>query len=199
MYQTSLDISQENNRVERIGATYCNLGILYSRQGMFAEAEEMLSGSIQRNEKDKDAWADLGRVYVRTGRFENAEEAYSNSISLDHYDRQIHEELESLYIDRGMVTEAKAQAEVMKDLFEGPMKCPSCQVPYSSVDQSIREHIRALNDLGLETYGCCSGLEEDHPDREAHEPYVGFTTDNPRACHWLFTIADMARWKADYG
>ena len=40
------------------------------------------------------------------------------------------------------------------------------------VDPSIKNHISILNDYGFDTIESCSGLLEDHSDREPHRPCV---------------------------
>lgn len=67
------------------------------------------------------------------------------------------------------------------------------------VDVSIRPHIRELNELGFITIESCSGLADDHADREPYRPYVMF---DDRAyidvsAH-LFTVADIAQWIPSY-
>ncbi|MFQ5884386.1 MAG: hypothetical protein ACE5IO_04725, partial [Thermoplasmata archaeon] len=79
---------------------------------------------------------------------------------------------------------------VTEEMFEGML---------DSVDPSIHDIIAELNELGLTTSSSCSGLLEDHLDREPQEPYVLFIVDYPGATHHLFTMAHMAGWRADYG
>ncbi len=68
------------------------------------------------------------------------------------------------------------------------------------VDESIRQHIRELNDLGFQTTQSCSGLAKDHTDRKAHLPYVMFDERMyPRSSAHLFTIADITGWIPCYG
>lgn len=67
------------------------------------------------------------------------------------------------------------------------------------VDESIRSHIRELNELGFHTTQSCSGLLRDHEDREPYLPYVMFDERSyPRASAHLFTIADIAGWIPSY-
>ncbi|MGY5852300.1 MAG: hypothetical protein RTU92_01895, partial [Candidatus Thorarchaeota archaeon] len=68
------------------------------------------------------------------------------------------------------------------------------------VDPSIRQCICELNELGFLTKESCSGLIDEHPDREPYRPYVMF---NDRvyigvSAH-LFTIADIGQWIPSYG
>jgi hypothetical protein len=68
------------------------------------------------------------------------------------------------------------------------------------VDESIKPHIMTLNSLGYQTTQSCSGLPEDHSDREAYLPYVMFDERiYPRSSAHLFTIADIAGWIPSYG
>lgn len=70
----------------------------------------------------------------------------------------------------------------------------------NSVDESIREQIKALNDLGFSTTQSCSGLEKDHPDREPYLPYVMFDERAyKRSSAHLFTLADITGWVPSYG
>ena len=69
-----------------------------------------------------------------------------------------------------------------------------------SVDESIRAHIKELNDLGFPTTQSCSGLEKDHSDREPYLPYVMFDERAyQRSSAHLFTLADIAGWIPSYG
>jgi hypothetical protein len=68
------------------------------------------------------------------------------------------------------------------------------------VDESIRYHIKELNDLGFLTTQSCSGLAKDHTDRDAYLPYVMFDERTyPRSSAHLFTIADITGWIPSYG
>ena len=69
-----------------------------------------------------------------------------------------------------------------------------------SVDESIRSHIKELNELGFSTTQSCSGLEKDHADREPYLPYVMFDERMfPRSSAHLFTLADITGWIPSYG
>lgn len=63
------------------------------------------------------------------------------------------------------------------------------------VDESIRSYIRDINELGFATKESCSGILDDHPDREPYRPYVMFDDRVyiDVSAH-LFTLADIARW-----
>ena len=85
--------------------------------------------------------------------------------------------------------------------WEGP---PHELIPVESilhlVDESIRPHIKELNELGYQTTQSCSGLARDHSDREAYLPYVMFDERvYPRLSAHLFTLADMSGWVPSYG
>jgi hypothetical protein len=69
-----------------------------------------------------------------------------------------------------------------------------------SVDESIKSHIKQLNDLGFQTTQSCSGLAKDHADREPYLPYVMFDERTfPRSSAHLFTLADITGWIPSYG
>jgi hypothetical protein len=85
--------------------------------------------------------------------------------------------------------------------WEGP---PHELVPVESilhlVDESIRPHIKELNEMGFQTTQSCSGLDRDHSDREAYLPYVMFDERiYPHSSAHLFTLADMSGWIPSYG
>ncbi|TFG34055.1 hypothetical protein EU527_05500 [Candidatus Thorarchaeota archaeon] len=67
------------------------------------------------------------------------------------------------------------------------------------VDLSIQPHIIALNDFGFKTLESCSGLPQDHLDRDPYRPYVML---DERAYHGciphFFTLADIADWIPSY-
>ncbi len=68
------------------------------------------------------------------------------------------------------------------------------------VDKSIRYHMKELNDLGFLTTQSCSGLANDHSDREPYLPYVMFDERiYPRSSAHLFTLADITGWIPSYG
>ncbi len=67
------------------------------------------------------------------------------------------------------------------------------------VDPLIRPYILRLNELGFTTKESCSGLLEEHPDREPYWPYVMFDERAyPGISPHLFTLADMALWDTNY-
>ncbi|MFX1560887.1 MAG: hypothetical protein ACFFBL_09905 [Promethearchaeota archaeon] len=69
-----------------------------------------------------------------------------------------------------------------------------------TIDESIKTHIKELNDLGFPTTESCSGLAKDHADREAYLPYVMFDERAyPHSSAHLFTLADITGWIPSYG
>lgn len=85
--------------------------------------------------------------------------------------------------------------------WEGPLHelKPEDEFLYS-VDESIRSHIKELNDLRFPTTQSCSGLIKDHADREPYLPYVMFDERiYPRSSAHLFTLADITGWIPSYG
>jgi len=69
-----------------------------------------------------------------------------------------------------------------------------------SVDESIKPHIKELNDIGFPTTQSCSGLKRDHIDRDPYLPYVMFDERMfPRTSAHLFTLADITGWIPSYG
>jgi hypothetical protein len=74
-----------------------------------------------------------------------------------------------------------------------PVQNPDRFIHY--VDESIREHIVRLNELGFGTLESCSGLPEDHSDREPYWPYLMFDERTyPGIAPHLFTLANIAGW-----
>ncbi|MFX1416172.1 MAG: hypothetical protein ACFFC0_05130 [Promethearchaeota archaeon] len=63
------------------------------------------------------------------------------------------------------------------------------------VDPSIRPVIQELNELGFATKESCSGLPDEHPDRDPYRPYVMFDERSylDMSAH-LFTLADITQW-----
>ena len=67
------------------------------------------------------------------------------------------------------------------------------------VDPSIRNHITSLNDCGFATIESCSGLAQDHPDRDPYRPYVMLDERAyPNCIPHFFTLADIAGWIPGY-
>jgi hypothetical protein len=67
------------------------------------------------------------------------------------------------------------------------------------VDHSIRDHIVVLNEYGFPTLESCSGLPQDHPDREPYRPYIMLTERAyPNCIPHFFTLADIADWIPTY-
>lgn len=42
------------------------------------------------------------------------------------------------------------------------------------IDKYIAPYIKKLNDIGLTTLACCSGLQEDHPETKVSSGYISF-------------------------
>ncbi|MBE0526073.1 MAG: hypothetical protein IH631_03965, partial [Candidatus Thorarchaeota archaeon] len=67
------------------------------------------------------------------------------------------------------------------------------------VDTSIRNHVAALNNYGFDTIESCSGLPQDHPDRNPYRPYVMLDERAyPNCIPHFFTLADIADWIPSY-
>ena len=95
---------------------------------------------------------------------------------------------------------AHHEIEWYRDLRKAPY---SQQQPTSDfieyVDPSIRDHITSLNDCGFTTIESCSGLAQDHPDRNPYRPYVMLDERAyPNCIPHLFTLADIAGWIPGY-
>jgi hypothetical protein len=88
-----------------------------------------------------------------------------------------------------------------RENWEGPLRelKPAKDFLYS-IDESIRPHIKELNDLGFLTTQSCSGLAREHTDRDPYLPYVMFDERIfPRSGAHLFTLADITGWIPSYG
>ncbi|MFW9844422.1 MAG: hypothetical protein ACFFEV_07590 [Candidatus Thorarchaeota archaeon] len=67
------------------------------------------------------------------------------------------------------------------------------------VDPSIRKHVTDLNNYGFDTIESCSGLPQDHPNRDAYSPYVMLhERAYPGCIPHFFTLADIADWIPSY-
>ena len=67
------------------------------------------------------------------------------------------------------------------------------------VDPSIRGHIIALNNYGFPTLESCSGLPQEHLDRDPYRPYVMLDERAYPGCiPHFFTLADIADWIPSY-
>jgi len=74
---------------------------------------------------------------------------------------------------------------------------PSNFIDY--VDPSIRNHIIDLNEYGFDTVESCSGLLQDHPDRDPYRPYVMLDERAyPNCIPHFFTLAEIADWIPSY-
>lgn len=88
-----------------------------------------------------------------------------------------------------------------RENWEGlPHELKSAETFLHLVDESIRYHMKELNDFGFLTTQSCSGLVYDHSDREPYLPYVMFDERiYPRSSAHLFTLADITGWIPSYG
>jgi hypothetical protein len=94
------------------------------------------------------------------------------------------------------VTWAHYDAEWFRNIREAPDPTPRLVHDFiHSVDESIRTNIQFLNESGFSTIESCSGLPNEHLDREPYRPYVMFSERSYQgvAAH-LFTLADIAQW-----
>jgi len=64
-------------------APYINLGILHTRDGRYAQAEEAFLAALERDPASAIACNQLGILYRRMGRFDAAESAYHEAVRLD--------------------------------------------------------------------------------------------------------------------
>jgi len=102
-------------------------------------------------------------------------------------------------VDRGLIPEtiwAHHQGQWHFGLREAPdHKAPPVDIFIDYVDLSIRPLIRELNELGFATKESCSGLLDEHPDREPYRPYVMFDDRVylDMSAH-LYTLADITQW-----
>ena len=87
-----------------------------------------------------------------------------------------------------------------KNWEESPHKIKPTDEFLYTVDESIKFHIKELNELGFPTTQSCSGLARDHVGRDPYQPYVMFDERMfPRSSAHLFTLADITGWIASYG
>lgn len=183
----------EPNRID----FYSYLGRAQYELGNSVRAEENFSKCVLESELNTRAWRGLVEVYKKTNRLTDATEALLKIVSIVEGDIHLHNELATIYQELELYEETKAQRVIITELES--RTDDGERVPYREIDPSIRSHIRRLNRLGLQTYCSCSGIKEEHENRKPFRPYVTFELDLPNMAHWLFTIADMAGWSADYG
>jgi len=157
------------------------------------EAERFISSALEVDEVNYWAWLAMGRVKEEQGILDEAEKSYRLAIRIKPHNSGANRALTEFLEKHGREKEAEEHREELHRAKE------TNNEKSSEIDASIAHHIRALNLLNLKTSGSCSGLEVDHPDREAWCPYVSFEADRQGVYHHLFTIADVAGWKADYG
>ena len=80
--------------------------------------------------------------------------------------------------------------------FHGPQRTNEF---LDAVDESIRYYIAKINECGFATIESCSGLLDEHPDRDPYWPYVMLDDRAyPGVTAHLFTLADMALWIPSY-
>jgi hypothetical protein len=102
-------------------------------------------------------------------------------------------------VDRGLIPEtiwAHYQGQWHFGLRDAPdHEAPPVDMFIDYVDLSIKPLIRKLNELGFTTRESCSGLADEHPDREPYRPYVMFDERVyvDISAH-LFTLADITQW-----
>jgi hypothetical protein len=103
------------------------------------------------------------------------------------------------FVDGGLIPEtvwAHHQRQWHFGLRDAPdHEAPPVDMFIDYVDHSIRPLIRELNELGFATKESCSGLLDEHPDREPYRPYVMFDERVyvDVSAH-LFTLADITQW-----
>ena len=166
----------------------------------YIEAETLLDSLTKLDETDCQAWGLLGEVYIQTERIGLAEEAFKEALEECCNLEIAHRGLLKIYELTDRVDEAEGKRERLRKMVDGePITDEVLEEIIQSIDPSIQTIIAEFHSLGLMTASCCSGLPEDHPDRESHRPYVYFWADYEGAHHHLFTIANMAGWTADYG
>ncbi|MBA7582637.1 hypothetical protein ES708_24573 [subsurface metagenome] len=169
-------------------------------QESYEEAEVILGTLVEQEETDCQAWGLLGEVYLQTERIGLAEEAFTEALEECCNLEIAHRGLLKIYELTDRVDEAEEKRERIRRMVDGePMTDEVMEEIIQSIDPSIQTIIAEFHSLGLMTSSCCSGLPEDHPDREPQKPYVYFWGDYEGAHHHLFTIANMAGWTADYG
>jgi Flp pilus assembly protein TadD len=60
-----------------------NLGILQAKAGRLEDAKKSLSGAVERNVGNAQAFNQLGIVYRKLGRFKDADSAYQKAVQID--------------------------------------------------------------------------------------------------------------------
>ena len=65
----------------QLAGPYANLGVIYSRQGKWAEAKDTLISGNNKNSKNIKILNQLGLVYRKSGDFSGAEKSYLAAIS----------------------------------------------------------------------------------------------------------------------
>lgn len=62
---------------------YLNLGIIHTRMGRTAEAEQALRAALEQDPRKAQAWNLLGLAYREAGRFTEARQAYEQALAVD--------------------------------------------------------------------------------------------------------------------
>jgi tetratricopeptide (TPR) repeat protein len=190
----ALEISPEYYHVKR------DLAKIHVRLGEVEEAESLLKELLKQDEDDCEVWSLLGQVYLRTKRLGLAEKAFNEALAECSNLVSAHQGLLTVYEKTDRVEEAEDKRERLRGLVEGVVVTQEVlDSIINEIDPSIQDIIAELHSLGLMTSSCCSGLPEDHPDREPQKPYVYFCADYDGAHHHLITIANMAGWIGEYG
>ena len=157
------------------------------------EAERFISSALEVDEVDFWAWLAMGRAKEQQGILDEAEKSYRLAIRIKPHYSEANRALAEFLESHGREEEAEEHREEFRRVKETNSE------KSSEIDASIAHHIKTLNLMNLRTWGSCSGLDVDHPDREAWRPYVSFAANRQGSHHHLLTIADVAGWKADYG
>jgi len=157
------------------------------------EAARFVSSALEVDEVNFWAWLAMGRAKEQQGILDEAEKSYRLAIRIKPHNSEAHQALAEFLDSHGRENEAREMMEEFHNTEEERGR------ETSEIDASIRHHIKALNLMNLRTWGSCSGLQADHGDREAWNPYVSFAADRQGSHHHLITIAEVAGWKADYG
>ncbi len=185
-----------NNPVHEVG-WYLLGDILFWTERNEA-AERAYSNAVEVDDKYYDAWIALGRLYSEIGKDEDAIVPFQIARDIHPYHEIPHMELLRAYRRLGWEDESDEQVKALLEL-RTEQQVIEHTIPYDEIDPTIRDIIRELNDLGFDTWGSCSGLAEDHPDREPHKPYVNFFTQTPHELKTIFLLADESSWYSDYG
>ena len=191
-YDTALEIEPEDRYALRGRAR------ILVTDGAYEESEDILKQLTSEDQTDCESLALLGHVYLNTDRIGLAEEAFFDALEECKNEELAHRGLLTIYERTGRVVEAEELRERLRKMVDGEEVTDEVMDNIiQSIDPSIQRIIAEFHQLGLMTSSCCSGLPEDHPNGTRHNPYVYFMGDYEGSHHHLFTIANMAGWKAD--